>query len=383
MRFHAHVNTSVRLLSDYHGHLPFAKWLKDFFKANKKFGSKDRRMISSLCYGYFRLGKNDTNFSPEKAVAIGYALQAPYPDDLLQYYLPEYCEWLFAHPHAGLQEKADYFHLDTSKIFTWQHEVSERIDKKAFSFSHLVQPNVYLRIRPQQLQNVLEKLPAIPEAKLIDKDILQLPPAFKVEEYFELNTEVVVQDICSQKVSCLFPALPESPKIWDACAGSGGKSIMAADYYGKVKLTVSDVRQTILHNLKNRFRYAGLKAVHGFVADLEQVVPLNDHYDFIIADVPCSGSGTWGRTPEQLLFFDKDKISSFSHRQKKITCNLLPSLTPGGYLLYITCSVFTEENESVIAHLLHAGNLELVKDMYLEGYNLRGDSLYGALLRRI
>jgi 16S rRNA (cytosine967-C5)-methyltransferase len=46
-------------------------------------------------------------------------------------------------------------------------------------------------------------------------------------------------------------------KLWDCCAASGGKSLLAVDTLGNIDLTVSDVRSSIIHNLKHRFAVAG------------------------------------------------------------------------------------------------------------------------------
>ena len=382
MRFHAHVNASVKILNDYHGHLPFAKWLKDFFKANKKYGSKDRKIISSLCYGYFRLGRNTEKFSPEKSVVIGYAINASKPDDLLNYYLPDFSQWLKAVPKAGIAEKMDFFKLSTKDIFPFQEELSLTLDKNEFSIFHLSQPGVFLRIRPDKATEVYDKIESVPEAKLEGKFTIQVPASFPVESYFQTDKEVVIQDKSSQKTSELFPQLPANAEIWDACAGSGGKSIMAYDQYKNIKLTVSDIRTSILKNLKNRFQRANIKAVHSFIADLAEIVPSNSLYDLIIADVPCSGSGTWGRSPEQLIYFNPDTIDYYSQRQKKILGNIIPSLKPQGYLVYITCSVFERENESNVQYLINKFGLKLIREKYFTGYNEKADTLYGALLQR-
>jgi 16S rRNA (cytosine967-C5)-methyltransferase len=72
------------------------------------------------------------------------------------------------------------------------------------------------------------------------------------------------------------------------------------------------------------------------VVDLS-VSSLNDplKFDLVICDAPCSGSGTWSRTPEQLYFFNEKKISEYSILQKNIVGNALKSLKKDGYFLYM------------------------------------------------
>ena len=56
-RYHSYINSAKQILELYKGDEPFASFLKKYFGANKKFGSKDRKQVSHLCYCFFRLGK--------------------------------------------------------------------------------------------------------------------------------------------------------------------------------------------------------------------------------------------------------------------------------------------------------------------------------------
>ena len=99
----------------------------------------------------------------------------------------------------------------------------------------------------------------------------------------------------------------------------------------------------------------------------------------IIADVPCSGSGTWARTPEQLYFFKEDKIEYYNKLQKNILSGVIPFMKPGGSLLYITCSVFSKENEEVVNYIVENHKLKLVKMELITGYKEKADTLFVAL----
>jgi 16S rRNA (cytosine967-C5)-methyltransferase len=134
-----------------------------------------------------------------------------------------------------------------------------------------------------------------------------------------------------------------------------------------IDLTISDVRDNIIINLDKRFSKAGIKNYNSFIADLvtlKQKVPFGP-FDFIIADVPCTGSGTWSRTPEQLFYFDIKEIERYSNLQKKIVHNLAPYIKPGGHFLYITCSVFKKENEEAVAFIEEQG-LRLLPQRIIE-----------------
>jgi 16S rRNA (cytosine967-C5)-methyltransferase len=175
----------------------------------------------------------------------------------------------------------------------------------------------------------------------------------------------------------------DSLDVWDACAASGGKSMMLKDYYPNVRLTVSDKRASVLDNLNLRFRDAGLSYDQSLTLDLSRSVPagqINNTYDLIIADVPCSGSGTWSRTPEWLRYFNTDKIKEYSALQFTIIQHVLPYLRTGGHLLYSTCSVFKEENEGQVKRLCSQFGLTCTAEKIFKGYEQKADTMYGALL---
>jgi len=282
-------------------------------------------------------------------------------------------------------------------VFPWREELSSGIEYQKFCESFFIQPDLFLRIRPGHAESVLLKLNALEvKYEFISPFSIRLPNSFKVDKHFELDKEVVVQDYSSQRVGEYMELVrrrpsDESLKLWDCCAGSGGKSIMAYDHNPSIELAVSDVRKSILANLENRFKAAEIKKYKSFKADLahSQFPIPHSPFDFIIADVPCSGSGTWSRTPEQLAFFDKKEIESYSALQKRIVDNIIPQLQPGGHLLYITCSVFKKENEEVVEYIkqnLPAGkagfHLQVKKMELLKGYEIKADTMFAALLQK-
>ncbi len=153
---------------------------------------------------------------------------------------------------------------------------------------------------------------------------------------------------------------------------------------GNIDLTVSDARSTILHNLQARFERAKISQYNAFQADLSTSTfkTTDKAYDLVICDAPCTGSGTWSRTPEQLYFFGTDKITLFTALQKKISHNIIKAIKPGGYLLYITCSLFKRENEEIVSLLLAENeSLVLVKQELLKGYHQKSDTMFAALIQ--
>jgi len=106
----------------------------------------------------------------------------------------------------------------------------------------------------------------------------------------------------------------------------------------------------------------------------------DDAFDGIILDAPCSGSGTWGRTPEMISQFDPHKIDFFQKLQQNIARNVVKYLKPGKPLIYITCSAFKAENEDVVDFIVKELRLKLEKQTVLEGYKNKADTMFVARL---
>ena len=210
-----------------------------------------------------------------------------------------------------------------------------------------------------------------------------------LDELFKIDEEVVVQDISSQQTITLLDEHAISGlSLWDACAGSGGKSILASDRFHFSSHYVSDIRPAILEELTKRLTNARLTVNDAFCVDLTNSLSIqvakshlpSEGVELIIADVPCSGSGTWGRSPEWLRSFNVNDVNAYQQKQIHILENLLPFVRKGGYLLYITCSVFKKENEDVIDSIVQSHAVKVVQQKYLIGYPNRGDQLFATLI---
>ncbi len=380
--FHSHLQTAVKVIETYKGDLPLAVFLKNFFSKDKKYGSKDRRSIAALCYAYYRVCKGLPGYDMQQKILAGVFLTNQENSPILEALQPAW-HALITQP---LQQKLDT--LKTTRFFPFA-ELSESIDSGAFERSFLLQPKLFIRIRPNRIKNVEKKLHAAEiQYEQITEDCLAFENSTRIEDVLELNVDYVVQDYNSQQTIGLAKVFPTTATInvWDCCAASGGKSIMAVDVFKHVQLTVSDVRDTILANLQKRFKTAGIKNFHSFEADLSHATSVTNRFksrpfDLVICDAPCTGSGTWSRTPEQLAFFNPAQIEQYSQLQKKIAGNVLEAIKKGGYLLYITCSVFKKENEDVVEFFREKYPVTLIKQEVLKGYDMRADSMFAALLR--
>ena len=220
----------------------------------------------------------------------------------------------------------------------------------------------------------------------VDDMAFALPNASSIQDILQLNTEVVIQDINSQALASLLNLIPTPEKplvVWDACAASGGKSILMNDTIGEVQLHLSDVRENILINAAKRLKEAGITPASLQVVDITQPFTIKKQFDLIFADLPCSGSGTWGRTPENLQSYTLHQLNKKTKLQENILHHLTPALQLNGYLLVATCSVYKNENEEQIDTLVATGKFKLIKQKYFVGYDKKADTLFGALLQKI
>lgn len=385
-RFYSYLNTATSLISQFDGSVPLAIFLKHFFSREKKFGSKDRKQISALMYNYYRVANAIVGSSIQDKVLIAIFICENSPSEILALFIPEYNLNISKSFNEKLELVGDK--IDLSKIFPFENELSTVINKDKFRQSLLVQPNLFLRLRPGRKEKTLKLLTENQiNFEEIRPNTICLKNGIKVPDTILIDKDYVVQDSSSQKIGELFaPFLVQMQKelnVWDCCAASGGKSIMLYDQNLKLKLYVSDIRSSILINLEERFKAAGIKNYTKFVADLTEkklTLPSNK-FDVIIADVPCTGSGTWSRTPEQMYFFNSNQLNDFALRQKEIAINSLQYLAQNGLLIYITCSVFNKENEEIVS-ILKDKNMELLLQETVQGYEDKADTLFVAILRK-
>ena len=384
---HSHLNTAAQLVTSYSGEEPFGTVLKRFFSAHAKYGSRDRKRIASLCYSYFRSFPilQEGPITDRLVTAHFFCLSTA--DPFLTELRPD---WV---PLAGQDIRSKFAFVYPGRpwpgLFPFAADCSTGIDPDALGRSLLIQPDLFLRVRPGKEETVLSRLVAggIPFRRIGDM-ALALDNGTQVDRIVRIDMEAVVQDLSSQRIASFFrmltPPADRPLRLWDCCAGSGGKSILAFDTLSSVELTVTDRRPSILQNLRDRFRRAGIDQYHDRVCDLtRQPDPFpGQMFDLVIADVPCTGSGTWGRTPEQFAYFRHESISAYAALQRSILDSVCGSVAPGGWLLYCTCSLFEKENAEQVRYLAAEKKLQVAGSSLLVGYPEHADTLFAALLQR-
>jgi 16S rRNA (cytosine967-C5)-methyltransferase len=163
--------------------------------------------------------------------------------------------------------------------------------------------------------------------------------------------QVSVQDAGAQRAAACLD-LAGGQRVLDACAAPGGKAAHILET-ANVALTALDESAPRLARLERNFARLGL-AADVRVADAADIAAWWDGrpFDRILADVPCSASGVARRYPDLKWLRRASDVEAFARRQAALLDALWRTLRPGGKLLYVTCSLFPPENETVTGEFL-------------------------------
>ena len=379
MYVESYFQTAAYLYEQYDLQKPLPIFLKEYFKQNKKFGSRDRKFIAELLYGIYRLGRMDANLSVKERMLIGAFLSKRLP--IL----------FFEKTNANMASLYDSSFIARRKwieenyriLFTMPYACSDGISMDEYLQNLFSQPRFFIRIRKNK-ESIIRKLKEKEITYIEESDTcLSFDMDTKLTDLFPVG-DIVIQDWSSQKTGDFWHPI-SAEKWWDCCAASGGKSISLLDKNSKIDLTVSDIRPAILNNLHARMQqYAYGDKYVSHVLDLTKDILAftNKKFDHIICDVPCSGSGTWARSPEQYYFFNEELLSNFQTKQYTIAKNALSYLKPNGYMFYITCSVFAAENENIIDRLKSENLVDIVSAQLINGIESKADCLFVAVLKK-
>ena len=147
----------------------------------------------------------------------------------------------------------------------------------------------------------------------------------------------------------------KSGTILDMCSGRGIKSGQILQECPDSHIECWEISEARSKSASRELERLGVSARAVMKAgNALSLVPENAP-DFVMLDAPCSCSGTWNRKPESKWRLTWDKFDSIVSTQKKLLARAVSLCRPGGYVLYITCSLLKQENENVVAEIL-SGN---------------------------
>lgn len=140
-------------------------------------------------------------------------------------------------------------------------------------------------------------------------------------------------------------------QVLDYCAGAGGKTLLlSAGMQNKGQIHAFDADKQRLAPIYDRINRAGCRNVQVHAPDGSNHPPamtaLLGRMDRVLVDAPCTGTGTWRRHPESKWKLTSEALKKRLEEQEAVLEEAAIYVRPGGYLIYVTCSVLTDENES-------------------------------------
>lgn len=173
---------------------------------------------------------------------------------------------------------------------------------------------------------------------------------------------VSVQDTAAQ-LACTLLQPEKGHTILDACAAPGGKTAHILEHTENLaEVTAVDISEKRLESLQQTLQRLHLNAelqAADASQTLDWTLPKNG-YDRILIDAPCSGTGVIRRHPDIKHHRRTDDINQLMEIQSALLKQLWPCLASGGKLLYMTCSILSDENEQQIEHFLsHCNDAKL------------------------
>ena len=355
---------------------PVDALLADYFRARRYIGSKDRGGISDLVYFVLRYGGAlqwhieacDRSITPRRVVMVAL---------------------LFHSPAMTAEEVAEAF--DGTKyapaaLTEPERSMLERCAKRSFrpaempqdarlNYPHWMEGRLHDAFG-DDLEPAMEALNAqapidLRANTLKCKDAQDLILALDKDGYFGVPTPISplgvrlkkrlaafntqafkdgkyeMQDEGSQIAAQLVRAKP-GQKVIDFCAGAGGKTLaIAAAMENKGRILAWDTSASRLAQMGKRLARAGVSNVQTHVLRDEADPYLKRHVgtaDWVLVDAPCSGSGTWRRNPDLKWRFTLEDLQELKLVQQRILQQAARLVKPGGRLVYVTCSIFPDEN---------------------------------------
>jgi 16S rRNA (cytosine967-C5)-methyltransferase len=353
---------------------------------DRRFGSRDRRLYRELVYTVLRyltwiepLLETD----PEGAAARTAWLAAGTP--AVRAFREALTEGMAPCP-AGVIEKANVLGVDAEALIpAWfRAECPEAFTLPLLDVLHSRAP-LWVRIQSDDPAVVLAEYEgrgwAWNQSPFL-KNAVSLPQdadVTKTEAY--RGGQVEIQDVGSQLILESVGVKPGGHWL-DACAGAGGKTLQLAALLGASgHVTARDVRRAALLELSTRVARAGMeKSVSvGSLAD-----PVGG-YEGVLVDAPCSGSGTWRRSPHLKWVTTEKGVREAAATQLSLLRNNAALVKQGGTLVYATCSLCRSENESVVEAFLAEtkGFSAIMAGKRLLPQSHDGDGYFVASFRRL
>lgn len=311
---------------------PLDSALGRYFRSHKALGSKDRKIMGDTVFGMARWKSLIDYFRPEDRLSFYQTLD--WKRVLNDPQVPQWAK-------VGL---TPYLYKRLCQVFG--EEGAEMLGNVLNEGSPItIRVNTLKTDRETLLRQLQKRFNAIacPMSE-VGIQFLKREPLFATEEFKEGLFEV--QDEGSQLVALSVKARP-GDIVLDYCSGAGGKALaLGTLMQNKGQIYLHDVRLHALAEARKRLKRAGLQNAQCLEPGHGQLPRLIHKCDWVLADVPCSGTGTLRRNPEQKGKIDEEMVGRLVKEQKAIAQKALQYVKKGGRFVYATCSILPEENEA-------------------------------------
>ena len=239
-------------------------------------------------------------------------------------------------------------------------------DRENFEQVHLSGEQVTsVRINPakanKQLPIVNKQLP-VPWSSngfyLPERPSFTLDPFFHAGAYYvQEASSMFLEEVLKQTVDLTQPL-----KVLDLCAAPGGKSTLIQSLLNENSFLVSNevikTRVSILAENITKWGAANVVVTNNDPKDFQR---MQNYFDVIVVDAPCSGSGLFRKDPEAITEWSENNVLLCSQRQQRILADVLPALKDEGILIYSTCSYSQEEDEVIANWLVEEHHLSSIQ----------------------
>lgn len=234
--------------------------------------------------------------------------------------------------------------------------IQQQLGKETDAFLHgLTQVSpTSIRLNPfKQVSIAGEKIPwsehglYLPERPSFVADPLFHAGAYYVQEASSMILDIACSDLLHRS------GAGDAPRILDLCAAPGGKSTLLAGAMPPGSLLISNEviasRAAILAENMARWGHPGVIVTNNDPKDFDF---LEEFFDLVVVDAPCSGEGMFRKDPAAISEWSLENVATCSARQQRILRDIAPTVRSGGMLIYSTCTFAPQEDEEIVAWVL-------------------------------
>ncbi len=252
----------------------------------------------------------------------------------------------------------DRSQTDLPKEFLSSLDGLPGFDREGFASTHAsVLAPTSIRLNPAKRQDLppafqsrAERIPWSSQGYyLSERPSFTFDPLFHAGAYYVQEASgVFIEEVLRQTVD-----LSQPLRVLDLCAAPGGKSTLIQSLIAKDSLLVSNepIRGRVGVLLENMTKWGAANTIVT-QNDARDFGKMENYFDAIVVDAPCSGSGLFRRDPEAIKEWSVDSVHACSQRQRRILADCWPALRRGGVLIYSTCSYSKEEDEDILDWLI-------------------------------